>query len=173
MLCTNSGERDQLISGLEGWRQAPQHTRTQNVSCYFLPSFNFRTSDLWVIITFATENATTITARIIAQKVELCECLNTARAEAHSLFPDDDTGEVVKGHVTAVGHGLHRYTVFYVRVVDVRAIPEQSNGVGRKTLVPSADISYGKFGGWRIRRKHGCFVQTSDVVTRHGFDGRG
>ena len=55
------------------------------------------------------------------------------------------TGEPVAGHITALGHEPHHYTIFYVRVDDVQACLDKAKGLGGKVLVPPMDIPTGKF----------------------------
>jgi predicted enzyme related to lactoylglutathione lyase len=56
-----------------------------------------------------------------------------------------NTGEVVNGHISALGHEPHHYTIFYVRVDNVQAYLDKAAALGGKTLVPPVDISYGTF----------------------------
>lgn len=56
-----------------------------------------------------------------------------------------DTGEAVSGHISALGHEPHQYTIFYVRVDDVQAYLDKAKALGGKTLVPPVDIPSGKF----------------------------
>ena len=55
------------------------------------------------------------------------------------------TGEPVAGHITALGHEPHHYTIFYVRVDDVQASLDKAKALGGKMLVPPVDIPTGKF----------------------------
>src|ERR1700687_5973837 len=50
------------------------------------------------------------------------------------------TGGDVGGHITALGHEPHRYTIFYVRVDNVQAYLDKASSLGGKTLVPPIDI---------------------------------
>lgn len=54
-------------------------------------------------------------------------------------------GNGITGHITALGHEPHHYTIFYVAVEDVAAALEKANGLGAKTLVPPVDIPTGTF----------------------------
>jgi uncharacterized protein len=56
-----------------------------------------------------------------------------------------DTGGVITGHITALGHEPSHYTIFYVEVEDVQAYLDKAKGLGGKTLVPPIDIPTGTF----------------------------
>ena len=56
-----------------------------------------------------------------------------------------DTGGGVTGHISALGHEPHNYTVFYVEVEDVAAYLDKSKSLGGKTLVPPVEIPTGTF----------------------------
>ena len=47
------------------------------------------------------------------------------------------TGDDVGGHITALGHEPHNYTIFYVKVDDVKACLEKAGALGGRTLVPA------------------------------------
>lgn len=51
----------------------------------------------------------------------------------------------VAGHITALGHEPHHYTIFYVDVEDVAAALKKAESLGGKTLVPPVDIPTGTF----------------------------
>jgi predicted enzyme related to lactoylglutathione lyase len=51
----------------------------------------------------------------------------------------------ITGHITALGHEPHHYTIFYVGVDDVAAALQKANSLGAKTLVPPMDIPTGTF----------------------------
>jgi predicted enzyme related to lactoylglutathione lyase len=51
----------------------------------------------------------------------------------------------IQGHITALGHEPHHYTIFYVQVDDVKAALAQATGLGAKMLVPAIDIPTGTF----------------------------
>ena len=55
------------------------------------------------------------------------------------------TGEAVGGHITALGHEPHRYTIFYLQVDDVIAYLDKAKTLGGKILVPPVDIPTGRF----------------------------
>src|SRR6266850_482824 len=44
------------------------------------------------------------------------------------------------GHIAALGHEPHLYTIFYVDVDDVAAYLEKAKALGAKTLVPPVNI---------------------------------
>jgi uncharacterized protein len=51
----------------------------------------------------------------------------------------------IGGHITALGHEPHHYTIFYVDVDDVVASLRRAESLGGKTLVPPVDIPTGTF----------------------------
>ncbi len=51
----------------------------------------------------------------------------------------------VGGHITALGHEPHNYTIFYVKVDDVKAHLEKVAALGGKTLVGPLAIPTGTF----------------------------
>lgn len=51
----------------------------------------------------------------------------------------------IAGHITALGHEPHHYTIFYVDVDDVGAYLKKAETLGGKTLVPPVDIPTGTF----------------------------
>ena len=55
------------------------------------------------------------------------------------------TGDDVGGHITALGHEPHNYTIFYVKVDDVKACLEKAGALGGRTLVPPIAIPNGAF----------------------------
>jgi len=55
------------------------------------------------------------------------------------------TGDGVAGHISALGHEPHNYTIFYVKVDDVKAYLEKAAALGGKTLVPPIAIPTGTF----------------------------
>jgi predicted enzyme related to lactoylglutathione lyase len=55
------------------------------------------------------------------------------------------TGSDIGGHITALGHEPHNYTIFYVKVDDVKACLERASSLGGKTLVPPVAIPTGTF----------------------------
>ncbi len=56
-----------------------------------------------------------------------------------------DTGGPVTGHITALGHEPHHYTIFYVQVDDVAASLKKAESLGGKTVVPPVRIPTGTF----------------------------
>ena len=55
-----------------------------------------------------------------------------------------ETGGVA-GHITALGHEPHHYTIFYVGVEDVAEALKKAESLGGKTLVPPVEIPTGTF----------------------------
>lgn len=55
------------------------------------------------------------------------------------------TGSGIQGHITALGHEPHRYTIFYVEVDDVQAYLDKAAALGAKTIVPPVEIPTGTF----------------------------
>jgi uncharacterized protein len=51
----------------------------------------------------------------------------------------------IDGHVTALGHEPHHYTIFYVEVENIQACIEQATGLGGKMLVAPVSIPGGSF----------------------------
>jgi len=60
-----------------------------------------------------------------------------------AMIAPEDGG--VGGHITALGHEPHHYTIFYVDVEDVAAALKKAEALGGKTLVPPVDIPTGTF----------------------------
>lgn len=56
-----------------------------------------------------------------------------------------DTGSGPTGHISALGHEPHRYTIFYVQVENVQKYLDQAQLLGGKMLVPPMDIPTGTF----------------------------
>ena len=58
-----------------------------------------------------------------------------------------DTGAAnsIGGHITALGHEPHRYTIFYVEVEDVQASIDKAKTLGGNMLVPPVSIAGGTF----------------------------
>jgi uncharacterized protein len=55
------------------------------------------------------------------------------------------TGDAVGGHISALGHEPHNYTIFYVKVEDVNAHLAKAISLGGKMLVPAVTIPSGTF----------------------------
>jgi uncharacterized protein len=51
----------------------------------------------------------------------------------------------IAGHISALGHEPHNYTIFYVDVDDVAAALKKAESLGGKILVPPVDIPTGTF----------------------------
>jgi len=60
-----------------------------------------------------------------------------------AMIAPEDGG--VGGHISALGHEPHHYTIFYVDVEDVAATLKKAEALGGKTLVPPVDIPTGTF----------------------------
>jgi predicted enzyme related to lactoylglutathione lyase len=56
-----------------------------------------------------------------------------------------DAGGGPTGHISALGHEPHHYTIFYVEVEDVQAYLDKAHSLGGKTLVPPVPIPTGTF----------------------------
>jgi uncharacterized protein len=54
-------------------------------------------------------------------------------------------GAGIGGHISALGHEPHNYTIFYVDVDDVAATLEKAESLGGRTLVPPVEIPAGTF----------------------------
>jgi uncharacterized protein len=54
-------------------------------------------------------------------------------------------GSGIQGHITALGHEPHHYTIFYVQVDDVPAALAKAESLGGKTVVPPVTIPNGTF----------------------------
>jgi uncharacterized protein len=51
----------------------------------------------------------------------------------------------IHGHITALGHEPHNYTIFYVQVDDVQSYLDKARALGAKTLVPPVQVPAGTF----------------------------
>ena len=74
--------------------------------------------------------------------------LETIRLEdrGHGTGGHDRSGSAgIGGHITALGHEPHHYTIFYVDVDDVAGYLKKAESLGGKTLVPPVDIPTGTF----------------------------
>jgi predicted enzyme related to lactoylglutathione lyase len=58
---------------------------------------------------------------------------------------DTAAGSGIQGHMTALGHEPHHYTIFYVQVDDVQAYLDKAAALGGKTIVPPVHIPTGTF----------------------------
>ena len=54
-------------------------------------------------------------------------------------------GSGIAGHITALGHEPHHYTIFYVDVDDVAAYLKKAESLGGRMLVPPVAIPTGTF----------------------------
>lgn len=57
----------------------------------------------------------------------------------------DTGGGGINGHITALGHEPHHYTIVYVQVDDIPAYLAKAERLGGKTLVPPVTIPTGTF----------------------------
>ncbi len=57
---------------------------------------------------------------------------------------EGEAGDIA-GHINALGHEPHQYTIFYVEVEDVEAYLKKAEALGGKTLVPPVTIPIGTF----------------------------
>lgn len=46
----------------------------------------------------------------------------------------------IQGHITALGHEPHHYTIFYVHVDDVDSCLKKAESLGGKTLIPRTEV---------------------------------
>jgi predicted enzyme related to lactoylglutathione lyase len=53
---------------------------------------------------------------------------------------DTGAGTGVNGHITALGHEPHHYTLFYVQVDDIPAYLKRAEELGGKTLIPPTEV---------------------------------
>jgi predicted enzyme related to lactoylglutathione lyase len=51
----------------------------------------------------------------------------------------------IQGHITALGHEPHNYTIFYVGVENVEEALKKAESLGGKTLIPPVPIPTGTF----------------------------
>ena len=51
----------------------------------------------------------------------------------------------VTGHIVSLGHEPHNYTIFYVKVADVKVYLDKAISLGGKMLVPPVAIPTGTF----------------------------
>jgi predicted enzyme related to lactoylglutathione lyase len=58
---------------------------------------------------------------------------------------DTGVGSGIQGHISALGHEPHHYTIFYVQVDDVSVALAKAESLGGKTLVPPVTIPNGTF----------------------------
>jgi predicted enzyme related to lactoylglutathione lyase len=62
-----------------------------------------------------------------------------------SMIDTQARGVGIQGHVTALGHEPHQYTIFYVQVDDIDSYLAKAESLGGKTLVPPVKIPTGTF----------------------------
>ena len=58
---------------------------------------------------------------------------------------DTAAGSGIQGHISALGHEPHNYTIVYVQVDNVQGYLDKATGLGGKTLVPPVEIPTGTF----------------------------
>jgi uncharacterized protein len=66
-----------------------------------------------------------------------------ARGPATMINTGAESG--IHGHISALGHEPHHYTIFYVQVEDVQNYLDKAGSLGGKTLVPPVEIPTGTF----------------------------
>ncbi len=59
----------------------------------------------------------------------------------------------IDGHISALGHEPHHYTIFYVQVDNVQVCIDQALALGGKVLVPPVNIEGGTF-AWIADPEH-------------------
>ena len=64
----------------------------------------------------------------------------SASAYGPALMIDTGSKEGVQGHITALGHEPHRYTMFYVQTDDIGASLKKAESLGGKVVVPETPI---------------------------------
>ena len=62
-----------------------------------------------------------------------------------SVIDTQASGAGIRGHINALGHEPHNYTVVYVDVDDVSEALAKAESLGGKTLVPPVTIPDGVF----------------------------
>ena len=62
-----------------------------------------------------------------------------------SMIDTQASGPGIQGHITALGHEPHQYTIFYVQVDDIPAALARAESLGGKTPVPPVTIPAGTF----------------------------
>ena len=62
-----------------------------------------------------------------------------------SMIDTQAADQGIAGHITALGHEPHHYTIFYVQVDDIASSLAKAESLGGKTLVPPVAIPEGTF----------------------------
>ena len=75
----------------------------------------------------------------------LLETFRLENRTARTCCDDPAAPGGMTGHVTALGHEPHHYTIFYVDVEDVKKCLDKAESLGGKTLVPPVEIPTGTF----------------------------
>ena len=57
---------------------------------------------------------------------------------ASMILPDDDSG--ISGHISALGHEPHNYTLIYVQVDDLDAYIAKAEELGGSSIVPPTEV---------------------------------
>jgi predicted enzyme related to lactoylglutathione lyase len=70
----------------------------------------------------------------------------TIGSDPHGSF--FKTGGDIGGHINALGHEPHNYTIFYVMVDDVAAALAKAGSLGGKKLVGPVPLPNGTTFGW-------------------------
>lgn len=66
-------------------------------------------------------------------------------AAGPSAVIDTHSPKSASGHMTALGHEPHHYTIFYVEVEDIKAALDKAVELGGKVVVPPVKIPTGTF----------------------------
>ena len=69
----------------------------------------------------------------------------TTTNAGNAAMIDTGAGTGIDGHITALGHEPHHYTIFYVEVENVETCIEDAKKLGGKMLVPPVSIPGGTF----------------------------
>jgi uncharacterized protein len=62
------------------------------------------------------------------------------RPDGPSLMLDQGEKGGIGGHIVALGHEPHNYTMFYVQVEDLKASLDQAVSLGGKVCVPPVEV---------------------------------
>ncbi|MCY4546313.1 MAG: VOC family protein [Gemmatimonadetes bacterium] len=57
---------------------------------------------------------------------------------ASMILPDDDSG--ISGHISALGHEPHNYTLIYIQVDDLDAYIAKAEELGGSSIVPPTEV---------------------------------
>ncbi len=83
-----------------------------------------------------------IGCRDSAKTQEFYRQLFNWKTEAYGPSAMINTGatEGIQGHITALGHEPHHYTIFYVQVDNLQASLDKAGKLGGKTLIPPQEV---------------------------------